>query len=238
MGFAVADVATLTEATPPDGLRVRAFNPGPLGILGFERGGLLPLSRLLKRFVVGLRPDGELARRIFGLGARLANWTGTTRRAMETDAHHGIARDIPAWRPSDAGLSLGTVGLLCRPVDDEGAQIIALARPPLMTIRPKGWADHVDLMLCLGGDQEVRIDIPAVQQVRAGEEITIGQVLLDGRSHDAIRCSRWGRQHLRNDRRLALVAGFREMDLVADPGDPAFRAVPGVWIVGGGDHLG
>jgi hypothetical protein len=182
--------------------------------------------------VVGVWPNGELARRILSPGACRADPAGATGRGMETDTHHGIARDIPPRRPFDTGLPLGSAGLLRRPVNDEGAQIIALTRPPLMAIRPEGRADHVDLMRCVGGDQEVRIDIPAVQQMRAGEEITIGQVLLDGRSHNAIQCSRWGRQHLRDDRRLALVTGFREVDLVAHQGDPAFRAVPGVWIVG------
>ena len=158
---------------------MRPLNPGPPGILGGELGGLLPLPRGLDRLVMGLRPDGELARRIFGLGARLADRTGATGRGMETDAHHGIAGDIPAWRPSDAGLPLGTAGLLRLPIDHEGAQIIALARPPLVAIRPEGWADDVDLMRGLGGDEEFGIDIAAVEQVRAGEEITLGQVLLD-----------------------------------------------------------
>jgi hypothetical protein len=82
-------------------------------------------------------------------------------------------------------------------------------------------------MLGLGSDEEVGIHIGAIEQMETGEETTIGQVLLDGRSHDAIRCGRWGRHHLRHDRRLAIVAGFCEMDLVAHPGDLAFRAIPG-----------
>jgi hypothetical protein len=61
----------------------------PLGVLGGELGRLLPLPRGLDGLMEGLRPDGELARRIFGLGARLADWIGSTGRGMETDAHHG-----------------------------------------------------------------------------------------------------------------------------------------------------
>jgi hypothetical protein len=150
MCFGVADVTTLAQATPPDGLRLRALNSGALGVLGGELGGLLPLPCGLDRLVMGLRPDGELPRRIFGLGARRADWTGAAGRGMEPDAHHGIARDIPAWRPSEAGLPLGTAGVLRLPVNDEGAQIIALACPPLVVIRPKRGADHVDLMLGVG----------------------------------------------------------------------------------------
>jgi hypothetical protein len=73
-----------------------------------------------------------LARRIFGLGVRRADRTGATGRGMETDAHHWITRDIPAWRPSDAGVSLGTAGVLRLPIDHEGTQIIVLACPPLV----------------------------------------------------------------------------------------------------------
>ena len=50
--------------------------------------------------VVGLPPDGELARGIVGWGARLAARAGATGRAMEAETPHRIARHIPPWRPS------------------------------------------------------------------------------------------------------------------------------------------
>jgi hypothetical protein len=87
---------------------------------------------------------------------------------MEADAHHGIARDIPAWGPLDAGLLLGAAGLLGLPIDYEGAQIIPSTRPPLVAIRPTGRADHVDLMRGVGGDESLGIDIAAVEQVLFG----------------------------------------------------------------------
>jgi hypothetical protein len=118
--------------------------------------------------VEDLWPDGELVGRIVGLGARLADRTATTGRGMEADAYHGIARDIPAWGPLDAGLPLGAAGLLGLPIDDEGAQIIPLARPPLVAIRPKGRADHVDLMRGVGGDESLGIDIAAVEPALFG----------------------------------------------------------------------
>jgi hypothetical protein len=120
----------------------------------------------------------------------------------------------------------------------EGAQIIALARPPWMARRPKGRADHGDLMRCLGADEYFGIHIAAIAQMSAREQTTGREGSVGGGPDDASRRGRWGRQRRRHDSRLAIVAGCREMDLVADPGDPACRAIPGVWLVGGGDHLG
>jgi hypothetical protein len=124
MHFGLTAAATLSYATPPDGLRLRALNPGPLGILDRELGGRLLLPCGLDRLMVGLRPDGELARCIFGLSACLADRTRPTGRGMETDAHHGIAGDILAWRPSDAGLALRAARLVRLPIHPERAQVI------------------------------------------------------------------------------------------------------------------
>jgi hypothetical protein len=101
--------------------------------------------------VLGLQPDGELARCIFGWGTRLANWAGATGQAMEADTYNRIARNIPPWRPSDAGLPLGTVRLLSGLIDDKGLQVIALVCPSLPTTGPKGRPDDIDLVAGLGG---------------------------------------------------------------------------------------
>ena len=65
-------------------------------------------------------------------------------------------------------MALGTARLLGLPIDDKGLQVIALPFPPLPTVGPKRRTNHIDLMLGLGGDEEVRIDIAAVEQVCAG----------------------------------------------------------------------
>ena len=57
--FGLTDVAALSYATPPDGLRLRALDSGALGVLGGELGGLLPLPCGLDCLVMGLRPDGS-----------------------------------------------------------------------------------------------------------------------------------------------------------------------------------
>src|SRR6266508_3162304 len=125
MGFREPEVVGSAQATASDAVRVRALDPGPSGILGCELGGLLPLPRGLDRLVVGLRPDGELARRVFGPGAGLADRARATGRRVKADAHDGIVRDIPAWGQFDAGMPLGTARLLSIPIQDEGLQVIA-----------------------------------------------------------------------------------------------------------------
>jgi hypothetical protein len=234
----VTDVATLAYATPPDGLRRRALNPSPLGILRRELGSLLSLPCGLDRLVIGLRPDGELARCLVGLGARLADRTRPTGHRRATDAHHGIAGEIPAWRPSHAGLPLRTVGLLRLPVDDEGAHIIALARSPLVAIRPEGWAHDIDLMDGLSGDEPLGIDLATIEPVQTREEIARGQVTLNERAHGTIRGGRRRGHDTGAQVQLILLTGFGQVHLAADPGGATRGAIPGRDIIGGDDQRG
>jgi hypothetical protein len=71
-------------------------------------------------------------------------------------------------------MALGTVRLLGVPIDDKGLQVIALARPSLPAIGPKGRPDDVELVPGLGGDEEGRIDSAAAEPVCPGEEIPSG----------------------------------------------------------------
>ena len=68
-----------------------------------------------------------------------------------------------------------------------------------MEIGPKGRADHVGLMRGVGGDEAFGIDIAAVEQVRAGEEVTRGKVILDEGAHDTIRGGRRRRHDAGNE---------------------------------------
>ena len=74
----------------------------------------------------------------------------------------------------DAGMPLGAARLLGLPIDDKGLEVIACPFPPLPAVGPKRRANHIDPMLGVGGDQEVRIDIAAVEQVDAWEDTTGG----------------------------------------------------------------
>jgi hypothetical protein len=97
MRFRQPNIARLAQATAADALRVRALNPCSRHILGCEVSGLLPVSRGPDSFAMDLRPHGELVRRTFGPGARLADRAGATGRGMQTHPYHGIPRDIKSW---------------------------------------------------------------------------------------------------------------------------------------------
>ncbi len=134
-------------------LREAALDPRPEGILGFECCRLLALARRLDRLMVGLRPDGELAGGSSRRGACPAGGTGATGGPVKPDADDRIARHIVPRPPVDTGMPLGTARLLGLPIDDKGLQVIALPFPPLPTIGPERWANHIDLVRCLGRDQ-------------------------------------------------------------------------------------
>jgi hypothetical protein len=106
-----------------------------------------------------------------------------------------------------------------------------LPRPTLVAVGAKWGAHDIDLMVGLSGDQEFGIDIAAVEQVHAGEEVALRQVLVDGGAHDAIRCGRRCGDHLGDEMGLVIITGFGEVDLIADPLQVTFRTVPGVSIV-------
>src|SRR5262245_9422895 len=209
-----------------------ALNACPQGILDFELGGYLPLPGGLDRLVMGLRPYRQLAWRTFGPGAGPANWTGATNPRVKADAHDRIAGHIAAWRPFDTGMSLWAAGLVRLPINHKGLQVIALSCQPLPAIRAKGWPNYINVMLRLGGDQEVRIDVAAVEQVRTREEIPLGEVVVDAGAHHAILCRRGRGDHLSNQIRLVGITRFREMHLIPNPMGIPFTTVAGLQVVG------
>jgi hypothetical protein len=227
-------VPTLAQVKAPDALREAALDPGPQGILGFELGGFLSLSRGLDGLVVGLQPDGELPRGVFRRGARRTGGTRATRGPVKPDANDRISRDIVPRPPVDTGMTLGTARLLGFPIDDKGLEVIAFPFPSLPTVGPKRRPNYIDLMLRLGGDEEVRIDISAVQQMRARAELPLGEVTVDRGAHDAILRGRWRREHLGDQIGLAGIAGLGEMHLIAHPMGVPFTTVARLQAIGGG----
>src|SRR5262245_34806519 len=114
--------------------------------------------------MVRLQSDGELPRGVFRRGAHLTGGTRTTGGPVKTDAHDGIAGRIPARRPFDTGVPLGTARLLCLPIDAKSLKAIALSDLVLPTAGPKRGPHHIDLVLTLRRDQEIGIHVAAVEE--------------------------------------------------------------------------
>jgi hypothetical protein len=71
--------------------------------------------------------------------------------------------------------------------------------------------------------------------VRARQQITLGQVMVDGRTHDTIRCGGGRDEHLGDQIRLADIAGLGEMHLIAHPVGVPLTTVARFEVIGVGD---
>src|SRR5690242_16641129 len=110
-----------------------------------------------------LRPNGQLARRLFGPRAGTADRTGTTRRGVKADTHHRPPAHIMARSPFHTGVPLGTLSLVGRPIERKSLDTIALAGAMLATIGAKRRPDDVNMMPVLGTGEELSVHIATVE---------------------------------------------------------------------------
>jgi hypothetical protein len=219
-------------------LREATRHPRPQGVLRCALGRLLAVARRLERLMVHLPSDRELPWGVSRGGARPTGGAGATGASVEPHTNHGIARRLMARSPVDTGLASGATRLRGLPIADHGLEVVACPFPPLPTGGPERWPNAIDLMLALGGDQEVRVDLAAVEHVGAWEEIPSGEVVLDGRPHDAILRGRGRRHHVRDHIRLPRITGFGEGERIAHPMGLALTTVAGLQVVGRGEAHG
>jgi hypothetical protein len=229
-----AKVPTPAQIDASRAWRGAALHSCPQDILGGELRRLLAVPRGLECLVVGRQPDRELAWSVSCRGARLAGGAHTARGAIAPEADHRVARAMMARSPMDTGLSLGAARLLGLPREDKGLEVVASPFPPLPTVGAKRRTDHLDLLRGPGRHQEVRSDIPAIAQVDAGEDITVGEVLSDGGTHPPILCGGWRRQHWRHEVGGVGIPGRRAADRIADRMGLALTPVAGLQVVGRG----
>jgi hypothetical protein len=79
-------------------------------------------------------------------------------------------------------MALGTRRLLGVPIEHQGLEIIALAGLMLAAIRPTGRSHHIALILALRRDEEVGIDIAAVESVGTRQQIAHREGVRNGGS--------------------------------------------------------
>jgi hypothetical protein len=228
--------ATPAQINAPRALREATLHPGPHGVLGCERGGLLPLAGGLEGLMGDVGADRALAGSALRRGARQTGGAGATGGAVTPEAEDGIARPIAARPPMDAGLALGTARLRGLPVPHQGLPIITVSGLMVPTRGPTGRADPIDGMLARCGDQAVGIPSAAVTHVGARPELTGGPSVPARWPHDTIR--RRGRrgEHRRDQIRRIRITGLRAVELRAHPLGVTCTAVAGLQVVGGVDQ--
>ena len=92
-------------------------------------------------------------------------------------------------------------------------------------------------MLLLTAHQFLRIHVPGVHQLLAGQQLLLRKTLLDARGHRHIRLGGDRSLDVGNERGLSFLATLGEMHLVAYPTLFALSTVLGFGIVRGGDQL-
>jgi hypothetical protein len=87
----------------------------------------------------------------------------------------------------------------------------------------------------LGGDQEICIHLAAVESVCTREQITLGQVVVDGGTHDSIRRGGGCGDDLSDQIGLACITGLGEVHLIAHPMRLACTTVARLEVRGRGE---
>jgi hypothetical protein len=136
----------------------------------------------------------------------------------EGDLDDIAAPHVLVGPPSRVEVPLGTAGLLVLPVDGKGFKAIATRRLALpVAVRPDR-ADGLDLELLFQVDPDPRIDIAGIKEVAVWQEAAVLERLVNGNGHGQVRYGRRGRRNVDDKASGPIIAGFRQVDLVALPG--------------------
>src|SRR5689334_2784543 len=117
LGFLQALIASLAQITDAKRLSMRPFNARPLIVEQLPFRGVLFVANALKRLVLGLVPDAEMARFLLGAGALGTNWAQPAIGARKLDFHDLISPCILKGHPTLTHLALGTDSALVLPID-------------------------------------------------------------------------------------------------------------------------
>jgi hypothetical protein len=88
------------------------------------------------------------------------------------------------------------------------------------------WTKQLYLVVFLAADEQIGIHIAGINDMKRWQEIFLFEVLMDTSSCGIIGDRSRSRLDMGNQMRGLLIAGFREMHLVAHPGSAAFFAGP------------
>lgn len=126
-------------------------------IAGLELGGGLKGAHGLKRFVLGLWAQGEMARSFLGVSTLLANGTSGTGSWGKANIDDGIVVLVMGLRPLLAGMSLRTGDAFGLPVDDKAGKRKGVGGKRLPAMVLCHGADNRNLMVRLTFDEQARV---------------------------------------------------------------------------------
>jgi hypothetical protein len=98
----------------------------------------------------------------------------------------------------------------------------------------RDWTEQIDGLTNLARDQQGGIDVAGTDQVGLRQQPTRGEKAVNRCRHRPIRHSRRGCLDIRDQVRPVRLAGFGQMNLVADPAGVLLFGVAGVGSIGDG----
>lgn len=223
-----------TQAEGSHSLGDRAFDPGPVCVLLLPFLGVFLSPGLLDRLIFRLRAEGDPAahvRLVVGASALLSELAGTAGGCREPCPDHGRPVLGAVFSPVAGGGAVGAGHLPVVPVDDE----VGLGEAAAVLGLPAGGredrAHQVNFVVPAGGDYFPGCRVAGVDQVLGGQQITLGEVVVDRDDHAHLLNGGVGRGDVRDQVRAVRLAGLSEVDLVAVPEVAAFHASPRVGVV-------
>jgi hypothetical protein len=192
----------------------------------------IPGTGLLQRFKVLPRREMETAPRLCSPGAERPRVARPA--VLEAEAHERrrLALPIDILPPDGRDLALRAPGLLLLPIDRELGEIVGpfgMGLPPLD--RPHG-ATQGDPVLLLAGNEHVRTDLSAIDEMLVWRQVFRAEGLVNGCRALGLIDRSGGRVHLREQVGRGRLTRLADMHHRAGPRRVAFLSVARFRIVG------
>ena len=238
MGLLQAPIPCATHAEGKGGLRHGPFDAGSTLVVLFKMLSLLALTSRLKRQM--LRFGMERQTSSFG-GAPSTSLPSTTRRtilAIKRDLQCRLAAGPLRRFPGPTLFAHGTEDDFLVPINLKVADIKGLDIMRLPALILTHGTHEVNLVLVLTRDELFARGVSSIDQMDPGEAALLLQRLVN-RLNDSDSLIRGHRRfHMGDDMRGVIVTRLGQMYLVAAPVLTPLLAVPGVEVIGRGDHHG
>ena len=109
---------------------------------------------------------------------------------------------------------------------------IALAGAWLPAVVTAHRSEQINRILAVTLDEQLGIDEPAIHEVNARQQVTLGQGRMDRRRDGIVRRGRRRRFDVGDEVREIIIAALTQMDLVPNPGGGAFLTIVRFRIIG------